>query len=130
MFHRQLSTVLGRYQNTVLPFKAKPIDDSATQHPASHSIHPPPTPPTTLLLIDAPIAIELWALISEDPSKAVDPGKLAALLFDLGLSRADELGYCDSAMWADLAAHLKPIPKRKLLHILAKNNISVGNVCL
>ena len=84
----------------------------------------PSTPPPQTL--DTLTNAEIWALISEDPSKAVDPEKLTALLFDLGLSRADELGYCDSAMWADLAAHLKPIPKRELLHILAKNNISVG----
>ena len=73
----------------------------------------------------SPTYQEIWALLS-DPFMAVGPEKLAALLFELGLRRADELGYCDSAMWADLAAHLKPIPKRVLLHILTKNNISVG----
>eukprot|EP01036_Dinobryon_divergens_P061795 gene61795-biopygen28247 len=67
----------------------------------------------------------MWAWIS-DRSKAVDAEKLSAFLSELGLSRADELGYCDGAMWEDLAAHLKPIPKRGLLHILEKNNITVG----
>eukprot|EP01036_Dinobryon_divergens_P061830 gene61830-biopygen29278 len=67
----------------------------------------------------------MWALISKR-SKAVDPEKLSAFLCELGLSEPDELGYCDGAMWEDLAAHLKPIPKRRLLHILEKNKIRVG----
>ena len=75
--------------------------------------------------LDPTTYAEMWALIS-DRSMAVDPEKLSAFLSDLGLSRADELGYCDSAMWEDLAAHLKPIPKRGLLHILATNKITVG----
>ena len=110
-----------------------PVTDTATANTAivhTPIIEPPITAAavtfTKPTLLDPTTSAEIWALISEDPSKAVDPEKLAALLFELGLSRADELGYCDSAMWEDLAAHLKPIPKRKLLHVLAKNNISVG----
>ena len=80
----------------------------------------PPTEPTTTATY-----AEIWALIS-DPSKAVDPEKLTSFLFELGLNRADELGCCDGAMWEDLAAHLKPIPKEGLLRILATSKITVG----
>lgn len=66
---------------------------------------------------------EAWALFT-DPSKAVDYEKLKSFLSEVGLTTADELDYCDSDMWEDLAAQLKPIPKRVLSRILAKKPTS------
>ena len=64
---------------------------------------------------------EVWTLLT-DPSKASDPDRLMTVLSELGLSKACELVDYDNEMWNDLAAYLKPIPKRALLRILAKKS--------
>ena len=76
---------------------------------------------TLLSVVPLPSSIydEAWALLT-DPPKAVDYEKLKSFLSEAGLTTADELDYCDSDMWEDLAAQLKPIPKRVLSRILAK----------
>ena len=107
---------------TILPPAEEEPPATATAIPAAAIVQAATLTQPTL---DPTTYSEMWAWIS-DRSKAVDAEKLSAFLSELGLSRADELGYCDGAMWEDLAAHLKPIPKRGLLHMLEKNNIRLS----
>eukprot|EP01036_Dinobryon_divergens_P033708 gene33708-biopygen26690 len=74
------------------PIMLTPVSIQPTSHPLAFTAYP-----------YYYCYAEMWAWIS-DRSKAVDAEKLSAFLSELGLSRADELGYCDGAMWEDLAS--------------------------